>query len=142
MCAALLAASDPDDTELQVAGLLHDIGHVLAPGADDAHGAVGGAVAGPVLGDRVADLIEGHVTAKRYLVTVDDAYRSVLSEGSLRTPAVQGDTMSVSEVDAFTRSAHFDAAVRLRRADEAAKDPTAVVPPLGHWLPVLGRLAG
>jgi predicted HD phosphohydrolase len=141
-CAALLAASDPDDPELQVAGLLHDVGHVLLPGADDVHGAVGATAVRPVLGDRVAALIEGHVAAKRYLVTVDDAYRSALSAGSLRTLAAQGEIMSGSEVAAFARSPHFDATVRLRRADEAAKDPAVVVPPLDYWLPTLDRLAG
>jgi predicted HD phosphohydrolase len=141
-CAALLAASDPDDLELQVAGLLHDVGHVLRPGADDVHGAVGAEAVRPVLGDRVADLIDGHVPAKRYLVTVDDAYRAELSEGSLRTLAVQGEAMSDAEMAAFAGAAHFDTVVRLRRADEAAKDPAAVVPPLEHWLPTLSLLAG
>ncbi len=36
--------------------------------------------------------------------------------------------------------AHFDATVRLRRADEVAKEPYAVVPALDHWLPTLHRL--
>ena len=141
-CASLLAATDPDDLELQVAGLLHDVGHVLRPGADDVHGAVGAEAVRPVLGDRVADLIDGHVPAKRYLVTVDAAYRAELSEGSLRTLAVQGEAMSDAEMVAFAGAPHFDAVVRLRRADEAAKDPTALVPPLEHWLPTLSLLAG
>ena len=141
-CAWHLRRSDPDDLELQVAGLLHDVGHVLRPGADDVHGAVGAEAVRPVLGDRVADLIDGHVPAKRYLVTVDDAYRAELSEGSLRTLAVQGEAMSDAEMAAFAGAAHFDAVVRLRRADEAAKDPAAVVPPLEHWLPTLSLLAG
>ncbi len=141
-CAALLAASDPDDLELQVAGLLHDVGHVLVPGADDVHGAVGAAATGPVFGERVAALIGGHVAAKRYLVAVDDTYRGQLSEGSRRTLGVQGEAMSSAEVAAFVRTPHFHAAVRLRRADEAAKDPAAEVPPLDHWLPTLSRLAG
>jgi predicted HD phosphohydrolase len=140
-CAALLAVSDPDDIELQVAGLLHDVGHVIAPGADDAHGAVGAAAVRPVLGGRVATLVEGHVAAKRYLVTVDGTYRDALSEGSRRTLAVQGDTMSPAEVVAFSKGAHLDATIRLRRADEMAKDLTVVVPPLEHWLPAIDRLA-
>ncbi len=140
-CADLLAASDPDDPELQVAGLLHDVGHVLAPGREDVHGKVGADAVRPVLGDRVAALIEGHVPAKRYLVTVDPDYRSRLSAGSLRTLELQGETMTGAEAAAFSRTPHFDGALRLRRADELAKDPGAPVSPLGSWVPTLRLVA-
>ncbi len=140
-CADLLAASDPGDPELQVAGLLHDVGHVLAPGCADVHGTVGADAIRPVLGERVAALIEGHVPAKRYLVTVDPAYRSRLSAGSRRTLAGQGETMGSAEAAAFSRSPHFEGAVRLRQADEQAKDPGVPASPLGSWLPTLSRLA-
>src|SRR5271166_3030595 len=36
-CAAHLQRSNQGDPELQVAGLLHDVGHVLAPGCEDLH---------------------------------------------------------------------------------------------------------
>jgi predicted HD phosphohydrolase len=45
--------------------------------------------------------------------------------------------MDRTEVSRFRASPHADGAVRLRRADEAAKDPTAEVPPLEAWLPSL-----
>ncbi len=140
-CADLLAASDPDDPELQVAGLLHDVGHVLAPGCEDIHGSVGADAVRPVLGDRVAALIEGHVPAKRYLVTVDPDYRSRLSAGSRRTLALQGETMTSAEVVAFSRTPYFDGSVRLRRADEQAKDPGAPVSPLDSWWSTLQLVA-
>ncbi len=140
-CADLLAASDPDDPELQVAGLLHDVGHVLAPRHEDMHGRVGADAVRPVLGERVAALIEGHVPAKRYLVTVDPAYRSGLSAGSLRTLELQGETMTAAEAAAFSRTPHFDGAVRLRRADEQAKDPGVPVSPLSSWFPILNLVA-
>jgi len=140
-CADLLAVSDPDDLELQVAGLLHDVGHVLAPGCEEIHGTVGADAVRPVLGERVAALIEGHVPAKRYLVTVDPDYRDRLSAGSVRTLELQGETMTSAEAVAFSRTAHFDGAVRLRRADEQAKDPGVSVSPLGSWLPTLNLVA-
>ena len=141
-CATHLRDAHPEDSELQLAGLLHDVGHALAPGDDEAHGAVGAAFVRPVLGQRVADLIEAHVPAKRYLVTVDESYRGRLSTGSVRTLASQGATMTAAEVATFRSSPHAEAAVQLRVADEASKDPDAVVPDLATWLPMLMSAAG
>jgi predicted HD phosphohydrolase len=136
-CAARLALTDPDDPELQLAGLLHDVGHVLEPGHDEAHGIIGADFVRPVLGERVAALIEGHVPAKRYLVTVDGSYRRQLSTGSVRTLASQGESMTDDEVEAFRTGPHAEAAIRLRRADELAKDPSARFPDLHTWLPMV-----
>jgi predicted HD phosphohydrolase len=141
-CAAALRRSDPDDLELQVAGLLHDLGHVLEPGCEDVHGVIGADFARPVFGDRVAGLIEGHVPAKRYLVTVDESYRGQLSAGSLRTLVLQGEAMTPEELSEFRSSADSDGALSLRRADEAAKVPGARVRPLEAWTATLELLAG
>ena len=80
-CAAVLRAANPDDHELQVAGLVHDLGHLLQPRCEDRHGTIGADFVRPVFGDRVAALVEEHVPAKRYLVTVDTSYRARLSAG-------------------------------------------------------------
>src|ERR1700677_144977 len=76
--AAVLRRSHPDDVELQIAGLVHDVGHMLRPGDDDAHGELGAEFVQPVLGRRVADLVRLHVPAKRYLVTTEPGYRQTL----------------------------------------------------------------
>jgi len=132
-CGAELARLVPDDLELQVAGLVHDVGHAFAD--DAAHGRAGAAAVRPLLGDRVAGLVEGHVPAKRYLVAVDPAYS--LSAGSTITLADQGGPLSADELAAFTARADWEDAVRLRRADDAAKVPGLIVPELETWVEVL-----
>ena len=93
-CAALLALDAPDDVELQVAGLVHDVASSLQPRPAGEHAAVGATLVRDLLGDRVADLVGGHVEAKRYLVTVEPAYRAGLSENSTATLAGQGEDMT------------------------------------------------
>ena len=147
-CGHELAVEFPDDVELQVAGLIHDIGHALMPrgGLDDAqhdliHGIVAGDAVRDLLGDRVASLVELHVPAKRYLVTVESSYGGVLSPMSAITLANQGGPMTPEEIEEFEALPELDAAVALRRADEAAKVPGRKVPGLDHWRPIIESLA-
>lgn len=132
-CADLLAASAPGDVELQVAGLVHDVGTILEPGRPATHSATGAAAVEALLGDRVAALVGGHDTAKRYLVVADADYRACLSERSVDTLAAQGGPLTDDERAAFEASPHFEALVALRRADDAAKVPERDVPGLGTW---------
>ncbi len=149
-CAAVLKRSHPDDLELQVAGLVHDLGHVVARGDVAGHGRHGAELVHPVLGDRVAALVELHVPAKRWLVTVDPAYREQLSptsvwtlgeQGAEMSPDERGAEMSPDERTAFEAEPWHRDAVVLRRADEAAKTPGLRVPGLDRWLPVLEEVA-
>ena len=132
-CAYELRRARPDDGELHAAGLVHDVGHRFAD--DEGHGRAGAAWARPLLGDRVADLVEAHVTAKRYLVAVDPTYR--LTAVSTATLAAQGGPMTPADRVRFERAPVFADAVLLRRADDAAKVPGRSVPPLSAWLAVL-----
>jgi predicted HD phosphohydrolase len=140
-CAANLRVERPDDIELQVAGLVHDLGHRLVPGAPERHGSVGASWLAPLVGPRVAALVELHVDAKRYLVTVDPEYRGQLSAGSARTLVAQGEAMTTEEVADFEGREHAADAVALRRSDEAAKVPGLQVPGLDAWVPALEALA-
>jgi predicted HD phosphohydrolase len=139
-CAYELSCVRPDDEELQIAGLVHDIGHVL--GSDELHGRLGGEKVRPLLGDRVAGLVEAHVPAKRYLAATDASYGSVLTSGSTVSLARQGGPLTSEEVAEFESGPFAVDAVVLRRADDAAKVPGRVVPGLEEWLPVLRRVAG
>jgi predicted HD phosphohydrolase len=141
-CAAVLADERPDDLELQVAGLLHDVGHVLVPGDDSGHGEHGASYLRPLLGDRVAELVALHVPAKRWLVTVDRTYGDGLSAVSQRTLVAQGGVMTAAERAVFEAHPCFAHAVTLRRADEAAKVPGKDAGTLDDWLPQLRRVVG
>jgi predicted HD phosphohydrolase len=139
--AAILERVAPADPELQVAGLVHDLGTVLAPGRPQDHAAVGAAAVAALLGARIAGLVARHDQAKRYLVTVDPRYRHRLSPRSLETLRVQGGLLDPEERKALLASPDLEACLTLRRADDAAKAPGARVPGLGHWRQALERLA-
>ena len=140
-CAYELERIAPDDSELQVAGLVHDLGHVLGDFHTVDHGEVGAAWVEPLLGERVARLTVLHVPAKRYLVATDADYAAALSDGSALSLELQGGVMTPDEAEAFAADPHGPDAATLRRADEAAKVIGRQVPGLDHWAPVVRAVA-
>jgi predicted HD phosphohydrolase len=140
-CAHELSLVAPDDLELQVAGLVHDVGHLLVPGDPGGHGVHAEAALTGLLGRRVAHLVALHVPAKRYLVTTDPSYGDELSSTSVYTLERQGGTMTADEVAELERDPDLADALVLRRADEAAKVAGRVVPGLDHWRPLVEQLA-
>jgi predicted HD phosphohydrolase len=140
-CAALLAAEAPADLELQIAGLVHDVGTIVAPGEPSRHARIGADVVRSLLGDRVATLVGGHDQAKRYLVTTDAAYRERLSPRSVATLRGQGGLLDPTERTGFEQRPEFDALLSLRRADDGAKEHGRAVPALEHWRDAVHELA-
>ncbi|MFF3567340.1 HD domain-containing protein [Nocardia jiangxiensis] len=140
-CAELLRRYHPEDEELQIAGLVHDIGHLLAPGDDAGHGRTGAAAVRELLGARVARLVELHVVAKRYLAATDSQHTAGLSASSKRTLVTQGGPMTKAEAAAFEADPEFAAALALRRADDSGKVVGLAVAPLESWRPVIERVA-
>jgi predicted HD phosphohydrolase len=140
--AAVLRQEFPEDVELSVAGLVHDIGHLL-PGVNDAQHAEAGAEAvRAALGDRVAGPVGLHVEAKRYLVARQGAYAEVLAPDSVASLALQGGPMSAEEQRAFERLPHAQRALDLRRADERGKVDGLEVAGLGEWMELVRALYG
>ena len=146
-CAALLRSSRPDDVELQVAGLVHDLGWLECDAGrwtlrlDAVHDAAGRHLVEGLLGDRVGRLVGGHVAAKRYLLATDPQYRGLLSARSETTLGFQGGVMDAAEVAAFASSPDRDDLIALRRADEAAKVRGQPWPSLDGWRGAVERVA-
>jgi predicted HD phosphohydrolase len=128
------------DLEMQIAGLVHDVASSLDPRPSGDHAEIGAALVRPLLGERVADLVAGHVPAKRYLVTVEPSYRNRLSGSSTATLAVQGDALTPEEAMAFAAAPLAADWITLRRADDRAKAVGLAVPELGSWRPALDEL--
>ncbi|MFN4090841.1 MAG: HD domain-containing protein [Alphaproteobacteria bacterium] len=128
--------------ELVVATLFHDVGHLLGRlddnpaerGIDDRHEVSGGRILAALFGEAIAQPTRLHVAAKRYLCAVEPDYFAGLSGDSVRSLALQGGPMSAAECAAFETEPGWEDALRVRRWDDRAKDPAAVVPGLDAYL--------
>jgi predicted HD phosphohydrolase len=137
----LLRQDRPDDTELAVAGLVHDLGHLIPGVGDDVHARVSAASVRAALGTGVADLVELHVDAKRYLVAAEPDYGNLLAQDSVASLREQGGAMSADEAAAFMAQALAADALLLRRADDNGKVDGLAVRGLSEWEPVLRRVS-
>lgn len=137
--ARLLSLAHPEDRELQVAGLVHDLGHLLRPGDDAGHAQHAADAVRPLLGDRVARLVELHVPAKRYLAAVHQG--RALSPQSRLTLQAQGGPMTPDEAAAFRSAPLAEAAVALREADDAGKVVGLDCGTMEEWRPVIEAVA-
>ena len=140
--AAALAEADGAPPATVLASLLHDVGHMIhhlgedpaARGLDDVHEELGARWLAERFGPEVSEPVRLHVAAKRYLCAAEPDYFGKLSPDSVRSLALQGGPMSADEAEAFRCHPQFTEAVRLRRYDEAAKDPRARTPDFDHFL--------
>ena len=139
---AALAEKDEAPPATVLASLLHDVGHMIhqlgedpaARGVDDVHEELGARWLAERFGPAVSEPVRLHVAAKRYLCTVESDYFGKLSADSVRSLELQGGLMSPEELAAFCAHPQHAEAVRLRRFDEAAKDPRAATPDFDHYL--------
>lgn len=138
--AASLAERDGSPAPLVAAALLHDIGWLLLATGSQHHEMRGHAFLVRHLGPEVTEPVRLHVTAKRYVCTVDRTYRSTLSAGSLRSLQRQGGLLDEREQARFEADPYATDALRLRRYDDLAKVPGASTPDLDSFAPLLASL--
>lgn len=143
--AAHLAVENGEQANIVVAGLLHDIGHLLhhlpddAPeqGVDDFHEELANDFLKQHFVDQVVEPVRLHVAAKRYLCTVEPTYLGLLSEPSIISLKLQGGPMSAEECADFEKNPFYQDAVRLRKYDDLAKIPDLEVKPVTYYAPYL-----
>jgi gamma-butyrobetaine dioxygenase len=154
--AAALAARAGARPALVAAALLHDVGHLrgadpradgmetsgreLMAGTDNNHGERGAQWLARWFPVSVTEPVRLHVAAKRYLCAAEPSYVGRLSEASVYTLSVQGGPMTAAEAADFERSPHAADAIAVRRWDDQAKDPSADVPDLDWYRPLLTSL--
>jgi len=139
--AAALAETESAGSQLIVAALLHDIGHLLSShqedcaesGINDQHEHLGAKWLDAHFAEDVVEPIRLHVPAKRYLCAVDPAYLRNLSPASITSLALQGGPFTAQEVKAFEALPHAQPALRLRVWDDAAKVEGLNVADVPHY---------
>jgi predicted HD phosphohydrolase len=127
-CADLAMESNAKG-ELVCAALLHDIGHFLIDesveayltGVDAHHDEIGAKWVEDRFTQMVVEPIRLHVDAKRYLVSSDSTYKSLLSEASLKTFEMQGGYMSEFEKEMFLSNPFSQDAIQIRLWDDKGK---------------------
>ncbi len=130
--AAALAEEEGYDDEVILAAFFHDIGHLCADAAEAGSMDGMGNVDHEKLGadyllkrgfsPRVAQLVQGHVLAKRYLTFKYPAYYEKLSPASRVTLEFQGGVMSSAEAAEFEANPDAELIIRFRYWDDMAKE--------------------
>lgn len=134
---------------LIIAGLLHDVGHLLETVPDDLaewttdahHEEVGARWLAGRFGPEISEPVRLHVPAKRYLCATDAGYFRRLSSASVHTLRLQGGPMTIEETRAFEREPYYREAVRVRHWDDQGKVAGLEVPPLEAYLTMLEAAA-
>ncbi|MDN3582791.1 phosphonate degradation HD-domain oxygenase [Mucilaginibacter flavus] len=140
--AAALAQAEGYDDEVVLAAFFHDIGH-LCTEAGEAESMDGmGNVDHEQIGadfllergfsERVANLVQGHVIAKRYLTYKYPEYYNRLSDASKATLNFQGGVMTEDEASDFELNPDAELIIRLRYWDDMAKEMHVPVDNIQH----------
>ncbi|MFM7855457.1 MAG: HD domain-containing protein [Flammeovirgaceae bacterium] len=129
--AAQLAMKGGHDDEVVLAAFFHDIGHMCALKNNNNAMGIYGVKSHEKVGadflrakgfpEKIAQLVENHVQAKRYLTFKNPDYYNNLSEASRQTLEYQGGKMNEEEANAFENNPLFELSILMRKWDEEAK---------------------
>jgi len=130
--AAKFAIDEGFDDEVILAAFFHDIGHICAMSNAENNMSGFGTKSHEKIGadylrrkgfsERLTQLVENHVQAKRYLTFISPDYYDKLSEASKKTLEFQGGKMNPEEATDFEQDPLFDISIRMRHWDEQAKE--------------------
>ena len=143
--AAMLAEENNENEEFIVACLLHDLGHLLTKDGMKMgdYGVANHEKLGSLFLKKmgfsvyICNLVEGHVTAKRYLTYKNPIYYNKLSEASKTTLKYQGGPMSQPEAEEFENHPFFDDILKIRKYDEMSKIKGKEIKPLSHYRDII-----
>jgi len=139
---AQLAEQQGFDEEIILAAFFHDVGHFLEHEPAERMGELGAQQHDKLGGDylrqrgfseKMAQLVESHVAAKRYLTFRHPDYYETLSDASKQTLKFQGGPMTAAEARKFEQDELFDLKVKMRQWDDEAKIPDRPVKNLDRY---------
>ena len=144
MCqSAQLAEGVGFDEEVILAAFFHDLGHLIKQGPTTEMMGEFGVKRHEQLGadflrslgfsEKIAQLVENHVQAKRYLTFRYPDYYTKLSEASKQTLIYQGGPMKEEEALKFEKDPLFEVSLRMRTWDEEAKLTDLPLPSLTRY---------
>lgn len=128
--AAQLAMNEGYDDEVVLAAFFHDIGQLCKnepAGTMGTYGMASHEDTGATyllqqgFSQRIADLVQAHVSAKRYLCYKYPGYTEKLTEASRQTLKYQGGPMNATEALAYEQNPDLDIYLKIRTWDDNAK---------------------
>ena len=157
--AAMLAEKDNQPTEIILAALFHDIGHLIQMDyKDDSnnhtsivkkletmgnygiknHEKVGAEfLRNNNINYPIPELVENHVKVKKYRTYKDKEYFKKLSPASLKTLEYQGGPMTEEEAIEFENDPLFEISLKIRDYDDAAKIENMQINSLNYYKKML-----
>ena len=139
---AMIAKKNKSSFSLIVAALLHDIGHLILNENTSKDDFLNYALNNELIGAQwlenkfprsVIEPIKLHVSAKRYLCSLNNKHYSKLSEASKRSLQLQGGLMNKKEQRIFQKNLFSKDAIMLRKWDDDAKVKNFQIMPIRNF---------